>query len=42
MHFSEGKMETLLGTVFHDVSIYDNLFVLDEFNENFLDLVEVC
>ncbi len=41
MHFSKGKMETSLGTVFHDVFGDENLFMLDEFNENFLDLVEV-
>ncbi len=41
MHFSKGKMETSFGTVFHDVVGDENLFMLDEFNENFLDLVEV-
>ncbi len=41
MHFSKGKMETSLGTVFHDVVGDENLFMLDKFNENFLDLVEV-
>ncbi len=41
MHFSKGKMESSLGTVFHDLFGGENLFILDEFNENFLDLVEV-
>ncbi len=41
MHFSKGKMETSLGTVFHDAFGDENLFMLDEFNENFLHLVEV-
>ncbi len=39
--FFERKMGTSLGTVFHDVVGDENLFMLDEFNENFLDLVEV-
>ncbi len=41
MHFSNGKMETSLVTVFHGVFGDENLFMLDEFSENFLDLVEV-
>ncbi len=41
MHFSNGKIETSLGTVVLDVFGDENLFILDEFNENFLDLVEV-
>ncbi len=41
MHFSKGKIETLLGTVYHDVFGNENLLMLDDFNENFLDLVEV-
>ncbi len=41
MHFSKGKMETSLGTVFRDVFGDEKLFILDDFNENFLDLVEV-
>ncbi len=41
MHFSKGKMETSLGTVFHDVFGDGNLFMHDKFNEHFLDLVEV-
>ncbi len=40
MHFSKGKMETSLGTVFHDVFGEENAF-FNDFNENFLDLVEV-
>ncbi len=41
MHFSKIKVETSLGTVFHDAFGDENLFMLDDFNENFLDLVEV-
>ncbi len=41
MHFSKGKMETSLGTVFHDVFGDENLFMLENFYENFLNLVEV-
>ncbi len=41
MHFSKGKMETLLGTVFHDIFGDEKLFILDDFNEKFLDLVGV-
>ncbi len=41
MHFSKGKIETSLGTVFHDIFGDENLFMSDEFNENVLDLVEV-
>ncbi len=41
MHFSKGKFETSLGTVFHDIFGDENLFMLDEFNENVLNLVEV-
>ncbi len=41
MHFSKTNVEASLGTVFHDVFGDENLFMLDEFNENFLDLVEV-
>ncbi len=41
MHFAKRKMETSLGTVFHDVFGDENLYVLDDFNEKFLDLVEV-
>ncbi len=41
MHFSKTKVETSLGTVFHDVFGDENIFMLDDFNENFLDLVEV-
>ncbi len=41
MHFSNGKMETSLGTVFHDVFGNEKLFMPNDFNENFLDLVEV-
>ncbi len=41
LHFSKGKMENLLGIIFHDVFGYEKLFMLDDFNENFLDLVEV-
>ncbi len=41
MHFSKGKIETSLGTVFQDVFGDENLFMLEEFNENFLDLVAV-
>ncbi len=41
MHFSNGKMETSLGTVFHDIFGDENLFMLDDVNENVLDLVEV-
>ncbi len=41
MHFSKGKMETSLGTVFQDVFLDENLFMLDELKENFPDLVEV-
>ncbi len=41
MHFSKGKMETSLGTVFHDVFGDEMLFILDGFNEKILDLVAV-
>ncbi len=41
MHFSKGKVETSLGTVFHGVFGDENLFMLDDFNENFQHLVEV-
>ncbi len=41
MHFSKGKMETSLGTVFDDVFRDENLLMLDDFKENFLELVEV-
>ncbi len=41
MHFSKGKMETSLYFRFQDVFGDENLFMLDEFNENFLDLVDV-
>ncbi len=41
MHFSKGKMETSLGTVFHDVFGDEKLFIHDDFHEKFLDLVEV-
>ncbi len=41
MHFSKIKVETSLGTVLHDVFGDENLFMLDDFNENFLDFVEV-
>ncbi len=41
MHFSKEKIDTSLVTVFHDVFGDENLFMLDNFNENFLDLVEV-
>ncbi len=34
-------METSLGTVFHDVFVNEKLFMLDVFNEKFLDIVEV-
>ncbi len=39
MHFSEGKMESSLGTVFYDVLRDENRFMLDDFNEKILDLV---
>ncbi len=32
-------METSLGTVFHDVFGDEKLFIFDDFNEKFLDLV---
>ncbi len=41
MHFSNGKMETSLGTVFHEVFGDENLFMLADFNDKILDLVEV-
>ncbi len=41
VHFSKGKMENSLGTVCDDVFGEENLFMLDDFNEKFLDLVEV-
>ncbi len=41
MHFSKGKMQSSLGTVFHDVFGDENLFTLDDFNEKFVDLAEV-
>ncbi len=41
MHFSKGKIETSLGTVYHDAFGDENLLMLDDFIENFLDLVEV-
>ncbi len=41
MHFSKTKVEISLGTVFDYVFGDKNLFMLDDFNENFLDLVEV-
>ncbi len=31
--FSKGKMETSLGTVFHDVFGDEKLFILDDFND---------
>ncbi len=41
MHFSKGKMQSSLSTVFHDVFGDENLIMLDDFNEKFLDLAEV-
>ncbi len=41
MHFSKGKMETSLDTVFHDVFGDEKLFMPDNFNEKFLGSVEV-
>ncbi len=41
MHFSKGKMEISFFTVFHDVFGDEKLFILDDFNEKFLDLVAV-
>ncbi len=41
MHFSKGKMEISMGTVFHDVFGDGKLFMLDNFKEKFLDFVEV-
>ncbi len=41
MHYSKGKMEILLGAVFRDVFGDENLFMLADFNEKILDLVEV-
>ncbi len=40
MHFSKGKIETSLDTVYHGVFGDTNLLMLDDFNENFMDLVE--
>ncbi len=42
MHYSKEKMEISLSTVFRDVFGDENLFMLDDFNEKILDLVEVC
>ncbi len=41
MHFSKAKIETSLGTAYHDVFGDENLFMLEDFNDNFLGLVEV-
>ncbi len=41
MHFSKGKKEISMGTVFHDVFGDEKLFMLDNCNEKILDLVEV-
>ncbi len=40
MHFSKGKMETSLDTVFHDVFRNENLFMFDDCDK-FLDFVDV-
>ncbi len=39
--FLKEKMEISMGTVFHDVFGDGKLFMLDNFNEKFLDFVEV-
>ncbi len=41
MHFSKGNMETSLGTVFCDVFGDEKQFMLDDFNEKILDLVDI-
>ncbi len=41
MHFSKGKLETSLGTGFRDVFGDENLFMLADFKEKILNLVEV-
>ncbi len=41
MHISNGRIKTSLGTVYHDVFEDENLFMLGDFNDNFLDIVEV-
>ncbi len=41
MHFSKEKMETSLGTVFYDVFRDENLLIFDDYDDKFLDFVEV-
>ncbi len=41
LNYLKGKMEISLSTMFHDVSGDENLFMLADFNEQILDLVEV-